>query len=392
MPAIAALTLVGLGVALYKIYTVPAVPPAPETAALSPDARPKSTPRPAQPTKGARPATDAGATTIAETPAGRAVDFGRDANATSTGPIDRSRDVDEELVRLDEASDVSQTTSTQVASGARDSGTSDEMLADATRPAADRFEAWMRVNGPRSAHEQDVIGDFNALERGQSADNFSGQLPHAAGSPFLRTSGGGAADGTSGSDDVEGSTTSRGREGLARRNPGDSTSDETGPAMRNGMRRASKAELAGLWEGSAVPIEAIGSTSRLLTPAVGRVRAILKGGEIFEGRLYAVGDQKIWLDTDLGRMALLGDQVRKIDQISSPSGTAILGAPGSQELAGLPRVRVRTPGGMFYGKVVARDERTVTLITEEGAKVTLESDDVEDAPVGKTYIVRPEKP
>ena len=87
----------------------------------------------------------------------------------------------------------------------------------------------------------------------------------------------------------------------------------------------------------------------------------------------------LWLDTSLGRMALLGEQVRKIDQLSGDDTHG--GVPSASDLAVLPRVRVRTPGGMFYGKVIARDEATVTLITEAGAKVTLQSHDVEDAPL-----------
>jgi hypothetical protein len=69
----------------------------------------------------------------------------------------------------------------------------------------------------------------------------------------------------------------------------------------------------------------------------------------------------------------------------------VLGSRGSQELAGLPRVRVRTPGGMFYGKTLARTDSTITLITDEGARVTLESVDVEPAPLNQTVVVRPAK-
>jgi len=73
--------------------------------------------------------------------------------------------------------------------------------------------------------------------------------------------------------------------------------------------------------------------------------------------------------------------------MNSRGHTPGLGAPGSQELAGLPRVRVHNPGGTFYGKVIARDESTVTLITDEGARVMLESRDVEPAPLGVRSVV-----
>jgi hypothetical protein len=166
--------------------------------------------------------------------------------------------------------------------------------------------------------------------------------------------------------------------------------DKSGSVTRGGLRHASADDLAGVWEGSVIPMDAISSPSRLLTPGVGRVRAVIQHGEIFEGNLYAVGQGLIWIDTDVGRLALLSDQVQRIEHLTSRVRASVLGAPGSQELAGLPRVRVHTPGGTFYGKVIARDDGTVTLITDEGARVMLESRDVESAPVGvKSFVVKP---
>ena len=49
----------------------------------------------------------------------------------------------------------------------------------------------------------------------------------------------------------------------------------------------------------------------------------------------------------------------------------------------MERVRVKTPGGTFYGKVISRDEKTTTLVTDDGARLTLDSKMVEllvDAP------------
>jgi hypothetical protein len=134
-------------------------------------------------------------------------------------------------------------------------------------------------------------------------------------------------------------------------------------------------------------MDSIPAPSRLLTPGVGRVRVVIQRGEIFEGRLYAVGQGRIWLDTEIGRLALLSQQVQRIEHVNSTGRTPGLGAPGSQELAGLQRVRVHTPGGTFYGKVIARDDGTVTLITDEGARVMLESHDIESAPVGVHSVV-----
>jgi hypothetical protein len=157
---------------------------------------------------------------------------------------------------------------------------------------------------------------------------------------------------------------------------------------RGTLRVASAGDLAGIWDGSTIPLDAVDKDAKLLTPQIGRVRATIYGGEIFEGRLYAVGQKQFYLDTELGRMALLSAQVAKIEQLSSPDGTAALGAAGSQYLNGLPRVRVRTPGGMLYGKIIGRDETSLTLITDGGARIRVDATDFEPAPDTNAIIVR----
>lgn len=155
------------------------------------------------------------------------------------------------------------------------------------------------------------------------------------------------------------------------------------PESTNGrIREASASELAAIWSGAEIPVDAIEQPKRLLTPQVGRVRVVLGSGEIFEGRLYAVGQKQVWLETELGKMALLSYQVHRVEHILDNSGGVSLGEDGSQDLVGLERVRVRTPGGVFYGKVIARDEGSVTLVTDEGARVTLH--DVVVDPAGKS--------
>lgn len=157
---------------------------------------------------------------------------------------------------------------------------------------------------------------------------------------------------------------------------------------RSHLRLATDDDLAGIWEGKTVPLDALEKSVRLLTPQVGRVRIMIHGGEIFEGRLYAVGQQQLWLDTELGRMALEARQMATIEHLTSPDGTPALGAKGSQELDGLPRVRVRTLGGVLYGRLIGRDERNVTLVTDGGARITIESSEIEPAPVGRSLIVK----
>jgi hypothetical protein len=115
----------------------------------------------------------------------------------------------------------------------------------------------------------------------------------------------------------------------------------------------------------------------MLTPNVGKVRVILKTKEIFEGRLYAMGEGCVWLDGPYGRMGLEGSRVDKVERVGGTDGTPALGAKGSQVLTGLDRIRIKTPGGIFFGKVLSQDKDKTTLITDDGAKLTLDTKDIE---------------
>lgn len=161
------------------------------------------------------------------------------------------------------------------------------------------------------------------------------------------------------------------------------TPDELG--MR--LREASPSELSRMWLGAAIPMEAIASTDRVLTPNVGRVRVILADGEIFEGKLYAVGEKRVWIETTLGKMALLDWQIDRVEHIISSEGTAVLGEDGSQDLAGLKSVRVSTAGGVFYGKLISQDDDVVTLVTKSGGRITLRDAKVDSAGRSATHLV-----
>jgi len=126
------------------------------------------------------------------------------------------------------------------------------------------------------------------------------------------------------------------------------------------------------------------SETRVVTPAVGSVRVVLKTGEIFDGRLYAVGQGQVWLETDIGRLALIAKHVLRIDQSFADKEAKAVDL--------LPRMRVRTPGGLFFGKVLSRDEHHVTLRLDGGGRITLESTDIEAAPLGNTRVIGPDKP
>jgi hypothetical protein len=149
-----------------------------------------------------------------------------------------------------------------------------------------------------------------------------------------------------------------------------------------GMQRA--ADLQGMWSRSTIPFESIAATTKLLTPYVGKVRATLTGGEMFEGTLFAVGEGNVWIDTTSGRMGLQGSRVKSVVQIDTPKGAPALGGPGSQYFAGLERVRVRTPGGSLYGCVVERNGSKATVMTDDGARIVVESSNLEPAGAAST--------
>jgi len=153
-----------------------------------------------------------------------------------------------------------------------------------------------------------------------------------------------------------------------------------------GLRLATPEELAGIWPGDTVPMEALDAETRLLTPAVGLVHVIMKTGEIFDGRLYAIGAGQVWLEASIGRLALDGKRVSAITVVTTEE-------VNGKTVEDLPRMRVRTPGGIFFGKVVSREDDRVTLLTEDGGRITLVSRDVEAAPLGDTRVLgRVEKP
>jgi hypothetical protein len=262
---------------------------------------------------------------------------------------------------------------TAIANGAKIDDNADPVHSRDGQPAGDRIEAYLRARGGVAFTESDVIA---ALQ------------PEA---PFSTSALPGASDrepnfGMSRSPGVYPGAPTDGVERLTQPLLRPRASDKSAKTTKGGLRHATADDLAGVWEGSVIPMDSIPGPSRLLTPGVGRVRIVIQR----EGRLYAVGQGRIWIDTDVGRLALLSEQVQRIEHLTSKSGTPGLGAPGSQDLAGLPRVRVHTPGGTFYGKVIARDDGTVTLITDEGARVMLESYNIESAPVGvRSVVVKP---
>ncbi len=129
-----------------------------------------------------------------------------------------------------------------------------------------------------------------------------------------------------------------------------------------------------------MPKSKLGSDKFYLTPNVGNVRVIFDGGESIDGRLHGVGAGKVILDTKLGRMTLDSDRTERIDRLGG-GRRAELRSPSDSfaSTKGLDRVKVRAAGGVFYGHLVSRDGDRVTLMLDDGVRVTLESNEVEAA-------------
>lgn len=145
----------------------------------------------------------------------------------------------------------------------------------------------------------------------------------------------------------------------------------------DGSRRK---RLADHWYEERVPREHINRARRLLTPRVGAVRVVYMGDEVFEGRLFAVGEGRIWLNMTLGQITLDGARTKRVDRIALDLQRMESGDPGLRNLAGLPRVRVRVRGGTFIGRQIQREGDRVTLVTDRGYRVTVVSDDIAMAP------------
>jgi len=169
----------------------------------------------------------------------------------------------------------------------------------------------------------------------------------------------------------------------ARALPGAAQGDPFGPepveASAPAIRVVGRGNVAGVWEGATVPLDALEAPSRWLTPSVGRVRAELADGTAFEGRLHSIGEGKVWIENELGRMALLGAQIRTLRQLPP-----LAERTPATELPALPLVHVRTPGGLFQGRLLRREDGRVTLLTAEGGQVTLDDAEVEPVPPGPT--------
>jgi len=147
---------------------------------------------------------------------------------------------------------------------------------------------------------------------------------------------------------------------------------------------ASEDQLELIWRGATLPLEAVKAPARTMMPRVGNVRVFTTSGDVFDGRLYAVGQNRVWIDAGPGRIGLDGDRVERIEIL--PAGNLAQG--GSEEATAGKRVRVRVPGGLLFGRVLKVDGEDVTLQLDEGGKVRVKSSEIEELGSGRAIVVR----
>jgi hypothetical protein len=142
-----------------------------------------------------------------------------------------------------------------------------------------------------------------------------------------------------------------------------------------------------IWRGSQVPLEAVQAPVKTLMPKVGRVRVMTTSGDVFDGRLYAVGQNRVWVDAEPGRIGLDGERVEKIE-VLGPVAAGVQAKAKEQEPVGKKRVRVRVPGGMLYGSVLKSEGEEVILALDDGGRVRVLASAIEDLGTGRAVVVR----
>jgi hypothetical protein len=154
------------------------------------------------------------------------------------------------------------------------------------------------------------------------------------------------------------------------------------PDFAQGFDWVSEDMLDMIWRGNEVPMEAIGAPARTLMPHVGQVMVHMTSGEVFEGRLYAVGQDTVWIDTEPGRVGLEGGAVERIALLGDLAVEA-----GSRPAPTGKRVRANVPGGWIYGRILAENGKVITLVSDDGAKVTLNDPEIQSLGSQRAIII-----
>ncbi len=155
------------------------------------------------------------------------------------------------------------------------------------------------------------------------------------------------------------------------------------PDFSQGFEWVSEDMLDMIWRGTEIPMEAIVAPARTLMPRVGMVRLFMKSGEVFEGRVYAVGQNLVWLETEPGRIGLDGGSLERYEHLAVE---ASVGRDGLVPMGNL--VRVRVPGGVLDGRILAQEGSTMTVVLDSGAKITVEDAAVEPLQTSRAKVVK----
>tara|TARA_R110002126_G_scaffold23750_17_gene83007 strand:- start:6770 stop:10189 length:3420 start_codon:yes stop_codon:yes gene_type:complete len=154
------------------------------------------------------------------------------------------------------------------------------------------------------------------------------------------------------------------------------STDDDEPTKQVGI--LNRIESGRQWTRRNPPEHLMNGEKRMTTPNVGAVRVTLTEGDVFEGKLVAVGKGLVELETTIGSLTLGSARVAKIARLDpsqlNDKGTA--SRDGDQ--GGQTRVRVEAPGGVFTGRQIARDGNEITLVTDQGLRITLVSDKIEE--------------
>jgi len=151
---------------------------------------------------------------------------------------------------------------------------------------------------------------------------------------------------------------------------------------RTGLRRVADEDR---WQSQEVPTHLYHAPTRVFTPLVGDVRLEMVDGEILEGQLHSVGQGRMWIDSRAGRMQIQTERVKNVGRLGT-SGRVAQDDPEKRDYSNLPHVRVQTAGGVFIGRELARDGDHITLMTDEGFRMTLEAKSIEPANQRRTVI------
>ncbi len=155
------------------------------------------------------------------------------------------------------------------------------------------------------------------------------------------------------------------------------------PAPINGVRVAQGKDMDTIWTGETVPMDRVDAPVKVMTPLVGNVRVHLKTKEVFEGRLYAVGENSVWIEGPFGRMGLANERIASVDKVEPPPGA---GATSKDPKAAPKndRVKLKTPGGIVFGKLISSDGPKSMVVTDSGLKLTVDTKELE-------FVVQPPK-